>query len=66
MPQGKVIDIREVVKIAIARQSSSIDEERALLELEDCGNGYAYLVAGYRLPWEEAIVILERYYGKEE
>jgi hypothetical protein len=33
-----------------------------MLQVEDCGDGYAYLIVGQRLPWPEAIAILDRHY----
>jgi hypothetical protein len=60
---SNVIDIKNLLKARPTRDTAEDDGDiRPLLQVEDCGDGHAYLVVGRRLPWPEAIAILDRHY----
>ena len=66
MSESNVISIQDVLKSAMQRtsQSPEQDDVQPMLQVEDCGNGYAYLIVGRRLPWQDAMTILNQYYNR--
>jgi hypothetical protein len=59
---SNVIDIQNLLQHPTRDTVEDDGDIRLLLQVEDCGDGRAYLIVGRRLPWPEAIAILDRHY----